>query len=46
VLGPEHPDTLYSVNNLALSYRRQGRYLDAEPLYHRSVEALIRGDGS
>ena len=25
VLGPEHPDTLLSVNNLAELYRAQGR---------------------
>ena len=31
-LGPEHPDTLTSVNNLAGLYRSQGRYGEAEPL--------------
>jgi hypothetical protein len=36
VLGPEHPDTLVSVNNLAELYRRQGRYTEAEPLYQRA----------
>jgi hypothetical protein len=25
VLGPEHPDTLNSVNNLVLTYLKQGR---------------------
>ena len=35
VLGPEHPDTLSSVNNLAGLYARQGRYAEAEVLYQR-----------
>jgi len=34
VLGPEHPDILGSLNNLALLYRKQGKYEQAEPLYH------------
>ncbi len=32
VLGPEHPDTLMILNNLALLYRAQGRYEEAEML--------------
>jgi len=36
VLGPEHPNTLTSVNNLAGLYQAQGRYGDAEPLYQRA----------
>ena len=32
VLGHEHPDTLQSVNNLAVLYQAQGRYGEAEPL--------------
>ena len=31
MLGPEHPDTLNSVNNLAVLYESQGRYGEAEP---------------
>ncbi len=42
VLGPEHPNTLASVNNLALLYWRQGRYREAEPLYRRALEAKER----
>ena len=38
-LGPEHPDTLSSVNNLAFLYRAQGRYGEAEPLYQRALAA-------
>jgi len=32
-LGPEHPDTLRTVGNLAIVYRNQGRYGEAETLY-------------
>ena len=37
-LGPEHPDTATSLNNLALLYRAQGKYEQAEPLYQRALE--------
>ena len=37
VLGPEHPQTLTSVNNLAVLYQAQGRYGEAEPLYRRAL---------
>ncbi|MEM9003554.1 MAG: tetratricopeptide repeat protein [Cyanobacteria bacterium P01_F01_bin.86] len=36
-LGPEHPSTAMSLNNLALLYRSMGRYDEAEPLYVRSL---------
>ena len=42
MLGKEHPDTLVSVNNLALLYEAQGRYGEAEPLYRRALEAYER----
>ncbi|MBA3974869.1 MAG: hypothetical protein C0504_11705 [Candidatus Solibacter sp.] len=42
VLGPEHPDTLTSVNNLAGLFRSQGRYGEAEPLYVRALAARER----
>jgi hypothetical protein len=32
VLGPEHPDTLRSRNNLAIAYRAVGRGQDADAL--------------
>ncbi len=38
-LGPEHPDTLASVNNLAILYQAQGRYGEAEPLFQRALGA-------
>src|SRR5262249_18473979 len=36
-LGPEHPDTANSLNNLAALYYSQGRYAEAEPLYRRAL---------
>jgi tetratricopeptide (TPR) repeat protein len=38
-LGKEHPDTLTSMNNLALALSRQGKYAEAEAL-HREELAL------
>ena len=37
VLGPEHPDTATSLNNLAGLYRDTGAYTKAEPLYSRAL---------
>ncbi|HIK57409.1 MAG TPA: tetratricopeptide repeat protein, partial [Synechococcales cyanobacterium M55_K2018_004] len=36
-LGPDHPATATSLNNLAGLYRAMGRYSEAEPLYGRSL---------
>ena len=36
-LGPDHPDTATSLNNLADLYDSQGRYAEAEPLYRRAL---------
>ncbi|EGN94865.1 hypothetical protein SERLA73DRAFT_162897 [Serpula lacrymans var. lacrymans S7.3] len=36
-LGPEHPDTLDSVHNLASAYNSLGRYGEAESLYGRAL---------
>ncbi len=36
-LGPDHPDTAGSLNNLAELYRAQGSYAQAEPLYKRAL---------
>ena len=33
VLGPDHPDTLVSLNNLAVLLQAQGKLEEAEPLY-------------
>ncbi len=37
-LGDDHPDTLSSMNNLALLYSDQGRFDAAEPLYAKCLE--------
>jgi tetratricopeptide (TPR) repeat protein len=36
-LGPEHPDTANSLNNLALLLNTQEDYAGAEPLYRRAL---------
>jgi tetratricopeptide (TPR) repeat protein len=38
VLGPEHPETLSTINNLAGIYRDEGKYELAEPLLVRVLE--------
>ena len=42
VLGPEHPDTLYSMNNLAIVYYYQGKYAQAEALDSQTLEIRRR----
>jgi tetratricopeptide (TPR) repeat protein len=37
ILGPDHPDTLASRNNLALAYRDAGRAAEAIPLHERTL---------
>lgn len=36
-LGPEHPSTAMSLNNLAALYQDQGKYEQAEPLLQRAL---------
>ena len=36
-LGPDHPSTATSLNNLAELYRNQGAYAKAEPVYLRAL---------
>ena len=38
ILGPEHPDTALSLNNLALLYDSQANYPAAVPLYQRALK--------
>ncbi len=45
VLGPENPNTLQILTNLANIYREQGRYADAEPLYKRALQGFERVKG-
>ena len=42
VLGREHPNTLNSVNNLAVLLFHKGDYAGAEPLLRRALEAKER----
>ncbi|KAF6804329.1 Kinesin light chain 5, partial [Colletotrichum plurivorum] len=42
ILGQEHPSTLTSMNNLALTYRNQGRWKEAEELFVRVMETRER----
>jgi hypothetical protein len=41
-LGDDHPDTLQSMNNLAVLYLQQGDALRAEPLFARILEVRRR----
>ncbi|KAK7419576.1 hypothetical protein QQZ08_010789 [Neonectria magnoliae] len=38
VLGPEHPDTLSSVNNLGSALESQGKYEEAEAMHRRALK--------
>jgi tetratricopeptide (TPR) repeat protein len=42
MLGQEHPDTLSSMNNLALTYRKQGRWKEAEVQFTQVLETKKR----
>ena len=38
VLGPDHPDTLASVFNMAIVLERRGQYEHAEAMYRRAAD--------
>jgi len=42
VLGPEHPDTLINIANLALTYMDRGRWGEAEELGKEVLETRKR----
>jgi tetratricopeptide (TPR) repeat protein len=42
VLGPEHPETLLSMSNLAADYHEQGRFSQAEALGSQAMEIRRR----
>jgi tetratricopeptide (TPR) repeat protein len=46
VAGPDHPDVAQSLANLAVLYREQGRYADAEPLFRRALAIWEKALGS
>ena len=37
VLGPEHPDTLITMSNLAVVLNRQGKYKEAELMNRQTL---------
>ena len=43
-LKDDHPCVTASLNNLALLYYNQGRYVEAEPLYLQALELSLLGD--
>ena len=38
VLGRVHPDTLTSMNNLAIALEKQGKYAEAEAVHIRALQ--------
>lgn len=46
VLEPQHPDVAESLNNLALLYRKQGKYALAEPLYQHAILIFEKAFGA
>jgi tetratricopeptide (TPR) repeat protein len=44
-LGPDHPDTATSLNNLAALYKATGEYSKAEPLYNRALAIFEKALG-
>ena len=46
ILGPHHPRTLTSRNNLASAYRAAGRFEDAEALFETPSDSEDEQDGT
>ncbi|CUS11370.1 unnamed protein product, partial [Tuber aestivum] len=46
VLGPDHPDTLTSLNNLAITLQTQGKYDESEALHRRALQRRRKVLGS
>jgi len=46
VLGPNHPNTASSLNNLAAFYKSQGDYEQAKPLYEHALAIIEKTFGS
>jgi tetratricopeptide (TPR) repeat protein len=42
VLGPDHPDTALSLNNLGYLLRAQGQMSEARPYYERALAIYER----
>jgi tetratricopeptide (TPR) repeat protein/CHAT domain-containing protein len=45
VSGPDHPEVLKAINNLALLYKAAGDYVSAEALFERVLEITIEALG-
>jgi tetratricopeptide (TPR) repeat protein len=41
-LGTDHPDTVGSLDSLAVVYQEQGNYTEAEPLFQRALATRER----
>ena len=42
MLGPDHPSTAASYNNVAYNLNAQGRYEEAEPLFRKALDISER----
>jgi eukaryotic-like serine/threonine-protein kinase len=42
VLGPEHPDTLVSMHDLAWTFQKEGHYIEAERLLRETLDSRRR----
>jgi tetratricopeptide (TPR) repeat protein len=42
ILGPDHHDTLTSLNNLGVAYEKLKRYAEAEACYREAWEGRVR----
>ena len=45
VLGPDHPSTLTSVNNLALVIKERGNYEEAETMFRQTLQLFQKTNG-
>ena len=43
--GKQHPDTLECINLLVWALSDQGKYMEAETIYHRALELRAKADG-
>ncbi|KAL3479409.1 hypothetical protein BJX99DRAFT_222567, partial [Aspergillus californicus] len=45
VLGPDHPSTLYTVNNLGLLYKDKGKLKEAEQVFQQALAGFDKALG-
>ena len=41
-LGEKHPNTIITMENLALTYRKQGQWKEAEELHVQVIQSCLR----